>query len=206
MLLVIKEKSLPLDEIIHVGIPEWEWTVVHKIIKKTEKIMGMPIKTINIQEKIDTDFIKYGFPNFKFRWCTGNKNQAMRLYIRDTFGKKVKEYVGIAYDEKHRKPKAKRKLTPLIDYEITEGMALQKCKDYGFDFGGIYNHHSHLNCWCCPLQRIGELEYIYRNCPDKWNKLRDMQKKSERTFRKQSIFEIERRFINGNSKTKEGIG
>jgi 3'-phosphoadenosine 5'-phosphosulfate sulfotransferase (PAPS reductase)/FAD synthetase len=205
MLLLIKERGLPLDKIIHVGIPKWEWEEVPRIIKKTEDIIGMEIITIDIQEKINDDFEKYGFPNFKFRWCTGDKNQAMRLYIRDNFGKDVKEYVGIAYDEIKRKPKAKRKITPLIDYKITEKKALQKCKDYGFDFGGIYNHHSHLNCWCCPLQRIGELEYIYKKCPEKWEILKGMQSRSEKTFRDKSIFELEERFINGNSKAKKGI-
>ena len=85
---------------------------------------------------------------------------------------------------------------PLVDYDITEAQALELCYDNGFDFNGIYENYSRLNCWCCPLQRIGELRNLFKNYPDKWEKLKEMQDDSKFTFRTDyTVHELEEKFV-----------
>ena len=68
-------------------------------------------------------------------------------------------------------------------------------KDYGFDFGGVYEHHSHFNCWLCPLQRIGELQWIFENNKEYWDRLRDMQYQCDGYYQNgKTIFEFEKQF------------
>ena len=76
---------------------------------------------------------------------------------------------------------------------------MEICKEYGFDFGGIYEHHQHFNCWLCPLQKVGEIRYLFNNYPDKWDYLRQLQHKTDGYYHSgKTIFEFEQRFWNEN--------
>ena len=73
---------------------------------------------------------------------------------------------------------------------------MQLCYDYGFDFGGVYEHHSHFNCWLCPLQKIDEIRYIYHD-KEKWNYLRELQHSTDGYYHSgKTVFEFEQRFWN----------
>jgi 3'-phosphoadenosine 5'-phosphosulfate sulfotransferase (PAPS reductase)/FAD synthetase len=196
MLITIRENNLPLDEIVYADVGSWMWDEINLHLKQVEQYMGMPITIIDISENIDEGFKKWGFPSMMIRWCTGEKITAINRHIKQY--DEVTQYVGFAADEIKRTEKNKYKGIvnyPLIDYDITEAQALKLCYDHGFDFGGIYEHHSRLNCWCCPLQKINELKYIFFNCPDKWEELRQMQLRTHGTFyTTKSIFELEHKF------------
>jgi hypothetical protein len=74
---------------------------------------------------------------------------------------------------------------------------MQICKDYGFDFGGVYEHHSHFNCWLCPLQRKNELRAIFEQYPQYWNKLREMQHQTDGHYQNgKTIMDFEKDFWN----------
>ena len=109
----------------------------------------------------------YGWPGVKVRWCTGQlKTHLITKEVNRLKGQhQLQQYVGIAADEAWR---CKGLNYPLVDWGITEAQALQICYDRGFDFGGLYEIYHRASCWCCPLQRIGELRNL-RHHHDCWN-------------------------------------
>lgn len=166
MLITILEKNLPLDEILYVDVGDWMWENHQDHIKNIENKLNVQITQINIHEDLIKGFERWGFPSFFNRWCTGIKKEVMNKYLREKYpDDEIIQYIGYCADEEKR---INRKLYsygkteyPLVDNGITTKDALKICKEYGFDFGGVYEHHSHFNCWLCPLQRVKELEYIY---------------------------------------------
>ncbi len=84
-----------------------------------------------------------------------------------------------------------------MEWGITEKEALEYCYSRGFDWGGLYEKFARLSCWCCPLSRIGELRIIYREFPELWKELKEMDKKSFRQFRADySLSELKEKFEN----------
>ena len=115
----------------------------------------------------------------------------------------IVQYIGYCSDEEKRTSKKLYSSYdveyPLVDNNISNEKALEICRDYGFDFGGNYDHHSHYNCWLCPLQRVDELYYIWKNEPELWEKLRQMQLSTDGEYRHQiSIFQFEQKFWERN--------
>lgn len=88
-------------------------------------------------------------------------------------------YVGIAADEPKR---IKNEQYPLVDWDITEAEALKICYDRGYDWGGLYEIYHRCSCWCCPLQRIGELRKLRHHHPELWQKLREMDQRAIEQF------------------------
>lgn len=137
-----------------------------------------------------------GWPDFRMRWCTGDlKRDIMRKHLR---GVEHILYQGIAFDERERTLKNKdgRNIQyPLVDWNITEAEALEYCYSKGFRWNGLYEKFARVSCYCCPLQRIGELETIYREFPELWADMRKMDAKSWRKFRNDyTLAELERKF------------
>ena len=86
---------------------------------------------------------------------------------------------------------------PLVDAGITTVDALRICKEYGFDFGGVYEHHSHFNCWLCPLQKKSELYEVFKRYPHLWARLRGMQHQTDGYYYpNETVFHLEYRFWN----------
>jgi 3'-phosphoadenosine 5'-phosphosulfate sulfotransferase (PAPS reductase)/FAD synthetase len=100
-------------------------------------------------------------------------------------------YVGITLDEADRTLKniadKKRmiKKYPLIEWGITEADALEYCYAQGFTWGGLYKHFRRVSCYCCPLQRIGELRKLRKYYPEQWAQMLewDSQIQNNRGFR-----------------------
>ena len=88
---------------------------------------------------------------------------------------------------------------PLVEAGITNKDALNLCWEYGFDFGDIYSHHKHFNCWCCPLQNKNELRWLFKNKPKLWDYLRKMQMETDGYYRAgKTIFEYDKLFWEEN--------
>lgn len=146
--------------------------------------------------------IGYGWPAMQVRWCTGQ----LKTHLIDKEANRLKQkhqvrhYVGIAADEAHR---CKDLCYPLVDWGITETEALRICYDRGFDFGGLYQIYRRASCWCCPLQRIGELRKLRQHHPELWARLREMDARAIEQFKGSplgcfkdgwSVEELEQRF------------
>lgn len=117
-----------------------------------------------------------GWPSPKIRWCTREKTQAIDKYIR-SIKSPVMQCIGFAADEAHRGTSANMKRNgfvyryPLQEWGIDEKQALDYCLGKGFHWDGLYNVFSRVSCFCCPLQRMGELRKLRRHYPDLWAKM-----------------------------------
>ena len=145
-----------------------------------------------------------GWPGPHVRWCTG---QLKTHLIRKEVNRLKKErnalhYVGIAADEPNR---IKGEQYPLVDWGITEAEALWICYDRGFDWGGLYRIYNRCSCWCCPLQRIGELKKLRTHHPELWARLREMDQRAIAQFghnhlgqfrKNWTVEQLEQRFAN----------
>ena len=199
MLIVCKKQGINFDDIVYVDVGDWMWDFVKDHIKKMEDFLNQDITVIDVSDEIKDGFERWGFPSFRIRWCTGIKREHIKEYISTNYGiDNTIQYIGYTYGEEKRINKNKGKglfYYPLMKHKIDNDTALKICYDNGFDFNGLYEHHSHLNCWCCPLQRVDELRYIYNNCPDKWEILKKMQDKVDGYFsNNKTIYEFDKRF------------
>ena len=205
MLIHILENDLQLDEILYVDVGDWMWESASNHLQQVKDKLGVDITVLNVTDEIHKGFERWGFPSFFNRWCTGIKKESMRKYLREKYGEResIIQYIGYCADEGKR---TSGKLYssydaeyPLVDAGITTSEALKICESYGFDFGGVYEHHSHYNCWLCPLQRVGELKWIFENDKDKWDVLRNMQFQTDGYYHSErTIFDFEKKFWNEN--------
>ena len=137
--------------------------------------------SIETRTKLGVPIYGNGWPGVKVRWCTGQlKTHLINKEVNRLKGEyRALHYVGIAADEPKR---IKHEQYPLVDWGITEAEALKICYDRGYDWGGLYEIYHRCSCWCCPLQRIGELRKLRHRHPELWQKLREMDKRAIEQF------------------------
>lgn len=205
MLLKMIEKDMRIDEIVFCDTG-MEFPQMYKHLTDVIKYTHRNITVLKAEKSFEyylgshikkNKGVGYGFPDFKNRWCTTlMKQNLMRKYCKNSV-----EYHGIAFDEKHRadKNKTKRNIKyPLIDWKMTEKDCLEYCYKEGFNWGGLYEKFNRVSCWCCPLQRIGELKTLYNEFPKLWKELQRLDKLSYRKFRSDySVDELTKRFESG---------
>lgn len=215
MLLKMIEENMQIDEIIFcdTGV---EFPAMYEHIRKVEKYIERPITILKSKytfEYLMFDYVKtkgknkgkkgYSWPDFRVRWCTDFlKRRVWLQHMKRYKGIEVTEYHGIALDEAHRADKnndGRNIKYPLIEWRMTEKRALAYCYSKGFDWNGLYKKFTRVSCYLCPLQRLGELEVIYKDYPDLWQKMKELDLRSikqfGRTFRSDySIQELEERF------------
>ena len=146
----------------------------------------------------------YSWCGGRCRWGTTEKLKALDKYCKDCF-----VYVGIAYDEKRRIDKIKEKnskgtnplkMMPLYKYKMSEKDCLDYCKSKGFSWeeNGIdlYSILDRVSCYCCANKNLKELKNYYLYLPQYWEKLKELQSKTDRPFKKdKTIFDLEKEFI-----------
>ena len=157
MLIHCLKEHYPIDEILYVDCGDWMWDCTSNHLQQVEETLNVKITSLSIQDKLDAGFKKWGFPSFVNRWCTGEKREIMKQYIKEHYpNESIIQYIGYTVDETKRTAKklysSYDTKYPLVELNVTSRDAHNICKKYGFDFGGVYTHHSHFNCWCCPLQ------------------------------------------------------
>lgn len=210
MLLMMIERGISVDRVICVDTTK-EFPEMYQHIDKVQSLCPVEIEVV----KIDFDYwfgehIKtkgknkgkkgYGFPDFRNRWCTSLKREAVNRTRKTILGDYI-QFHGIAFDENHRcnNNTGRNIKYPLIEWGITEKEALEYCYSKGFDWGGLYEKFHRVSCWCCPLSRIDELRVLYNDFPELWAELREMDKKSFRQFRSDySVEDLSNRFANEN--------
>lgn len=228
MLLLMLEKGMPIDAVLTADTG-MEFPEMYGHIQKLDALLyrerGIHITTlrhpkgfewlmfeepkvkpssIENRKKLGTSLYGNGWPSVQVRWCTG---QLKTHLIEKAVNRLKKEYhalhyVGIASDEPKR---VKNKQYPLVEWGITEAEALQICYNHGFDWGGLYHIHQRCSCWCCPLQRIGELKILRGHHPELWARLFDMDRQAIAQFgaspqghfkQNWTVEQLERRFAN----------
>lgn len=215
MLLLILEKDKPLDEVIFYdtgmefqAIYNIRDTVVRllkeKDIKYTELKPKLPFQYVMFEKPVKhrngTISKGYSWCGGRCRWGTTEKNTIIKKYLKENYNDDYKEYVGIAYDEPNRIKDDNKKIYLLYDLKFTEKDCLRYCysKGYSWEEDGIdlYSVLDRVSCWCCANKNLKELRAYYKYLPTYWNKLKELQSKTERPFRnnKESIFDLEERF------------
>ena len=213
MLLMMLEKSLPIDEIIFCDTGK-EFPQMYEHLNKLGKYIsdkyGQKITRLRAEKSFDYymyEHVKkrgkhkgekgYGWADMRVRWCTSFfKRDVIKKYLK---GKTYTLYIGIARDEEKRHAKkAENIVHPLYDWGITEQQALEYCYSKGFDWGGLYKLFKRVSCWCCPLQSLNDLRMLYRYFPNLWRELMQMDNRPHiRKFRKDyTVQELEEKFKN----------
>lgn len=83
---------------------------------------------------------------------------------------------------------------------MTEQDCLNYCYNRGWDWkeGNIelYDVLDRVSCWCCGNKNLKELRNIYKSLPEYWTKLKALQSRIPRPFRRdgKTIFDLEARF------------
>jgi hypothetical protein len=185
----MKRLGIVPDLVINVDT-SWEWPEITKHLDDLEAVTW-PIKRIKVD--LQAEAITHGWPHIHNRWCTGIKIKAIRQAIREHGGTNRVEVIGIAADEEKRAKSSKRKWYPLVAYGISQSEALAICKHEGFDFGGLYEKRARVSCYCCPLQRWGELKQIRVERPELWQRMSDCEKAMEKLhdFKQMSFAKME---------------
>ena len=193
MLIKIKELNLPLDEVIYCDIRfdkeslSGEMPLMREFIPKAEKILyekyNIKVKRITSDVSFLEQFYKtkkrgkrignnYGFPYIIGSWCNDRlKLRPIKKYLK-SFSEKVIQYVGIAYDEPKRYERLNHEthIAPLYDLKITEKEAINICKENDL-LSPIYETSFRGGCWFCPKQSISQLENLWLNYPELFNRL-----------------------------------
>jgi len=206
MLFLMIEKNIRIDKIYFcdTGV---EFPEMYAHIKKVEDKINIPITTLKskhtfeyylseykVKKRDGTIQIGKGWSDFKTRWCTGY----LKLDLIKSELKKIKnpiQYIGITTDEIKRCASNIKKRYPLIEHGFSGKDSLHYCYKLGFDWNGLYNKFNRVSCFLCPLQRISELEVLYREYPSLWKYMKKLDKKSFRKFRSDySLKELEIKF------------
>lgn len=210
LLLMMLEKGMPVDDIVFFD-GGWDFPQMYDHVRKIENYIGMKITRVYPNETFDHYMFNYqpmrgnyvnkkglSWPDFKNRWCTRYKINAINKYCNQFPEKKI--YQGIAFDEAKRIKDDGN--YPLFDWQITEKEALDYCYSKGFYWDGLYTKFNRVSCFCCPLQRISELKELCNNYPNLWKKLKQMDNNTWRNFRHDySIKELEMRFLQESKQT-----
>lgn len=211
MLLRLIEEKKPLDEVIFYDTG-MEFEAIYKIRDKVKKLLEE--KNIKFTElKPKNSFLydmferevkcKNGTTHKGYSWCGGvcRWGTSMKLQALDSYSKDNYVYVGIASDEKRRieRQKNPRKLMPLVEWNMNERECLEYCHSHGYywveDATELYQILGRVSCWCCKNKNLKELNNYYRFLPKYWEKLKELQAKTDRPFKNNmTIFDLEERF------------
>jgi len=202
--------------ILHISMQEWEHPEMLEHVEKVEKYINHKIIKINVFENGPTEKMLNHIVNKrdgttqsgywwcgKARWGTTYKMQAIERFYKQF--DKVVEYIGYATDEKapmrqgkinrYRNNELENTVYPLVDWNMTEQDALKYCYNKGFDWGGLYELYDRVSCWCCQNNNLKELKNMYEYEPEKWLKLKEMDKQIEkRVIKKYGEYKKEYRY------------
>lgn len=211
MLIRALELGLKVDEIIFIDIRYsdeigGELPEMYDYINKIETYINRPIKRIKSQYTFLDYFYKeyergkregtiYGFPHTLGGWC----NSRLKIKPITEYKKGIKEeytmFIGIAADEQNRLKRLKNNERSLLqDWGWTEKDCLDYLKEKGLE-NPLYRKFKRTGCWLCPKQNKKSLKIIYKDYPELWEKLLQLEKDSPVQFQpSNSIADLNNRF------------
>ena len=231
MLLHMMELGMKIDEVLYCNT--WmEFPAMERHIEKIKKVVedaGIKFVTLknplsfkylmlehqpkrrkSTQEKLGGNPKGYSWPGSRSRWCTSKLKTELLIKYKSEMNEKydVIEYVGIASDEQYRLEREinKKHEHPLVDWNWAEADALKYCYEKGYNWEGLYEIFDRVSCWCCPLQPLEDLKGLWKNFPELWEELKEMDKETWRTIRADySVEELELRFKFEEKRTRQGL-
>lgn len=183
MVLLILERGLPLDEVVFYDTG-MEFKAIYDTrdrvlpilydhgVKYTELRPPRPFLFDMLEKPVSSkkNGLHYGYSwcGGCARWGTANKTSALDKHAKAA-GKNVIQYIGIAADEQKR---------------------LQRLPN------GIRLYDDRVSCWCCANKNLKELRNIRTHLPKYWNRLKDLQSRTDRPMKGpgKSVFDLEERF------------
>ena len=212
MLLRLLEENKPLDEVVFYDTG-MEFKAIYNIRDKIIEILKEKnIKFTELKPKCEFCYkmfdkpvkAKNGTTHYGYSWCGGRCRWGTteKLVALEKYCKGAVEYVGIAVDETQRLIKERKgnKQFPLAEWNMTEKDCLKYCYDKGYNWleDGIdlYSILDRVSCWCYANKNLKELKNYYLYLPKYWQKLKDLQSRTDRTFKnnKYTIFDLEEKF------------
>lgn len=212
MLLRLLEENKPLDEVVYFN-NGMDFQAIYNIRDKVLPLLEKRnIKYTELKPKCNFLYqmfekpVKVGKQNEhkgyswcggRCRWGTMEKIRAIEKYCENCY-----EYVGIALDEPKRLEKERKgnKIFPLAEWQMTEKDCLEYCRGGGYcwleDNIDLYDILDRVSCWCCANKNLKELRNYYLYLPTYWDKLKELQSKTNRPFKynKYTIFDLEEKF------------
>ena len=227
MVLKLLELNYPLDEVVWFNMKGAEFSCMEKNAEKLRKLLeskGIQFTVLEPEHDFKYYMLEravtkrdgtiqqgYKWCGGKCRWGTALKLDAIYKHEKETSFEYpvVVEYVGIAYDEKHRinrdRQSERVKLYPLVEWGMLEKDCLVYCYDNGWDFieDGVelYSCLDRVSCKYCKNKNLSELRAIYNNFPSIWSELVELQDKIDIPFRSsgETIYDLEERFFYENA-------
>ena len=213
-LILAAEQGIPIDRVLYVDIKfNDEISGEHPIMaewiptaeKRLKELFGISVdhaySGVNFYEQFHVKTAKgkhagtiYGFPHTAGAWCNSRlKVRAISEYLSPF--REVTQFVGIAADEPIRWERMEAKQTEkkkyrslLVEQKLTEQDAFQICKKYDllspmYGVDGIFRG----GCWFCPKQCMADLWSLWKNYPDLYNRLLEMEPYSHNTFKPRGV-------------------
>jgi len=201
----------------------WEFPQMYDHIDLVEKNLG--IKIWRLQSRLPFEYWMFhrpivarkgpmkgkvhrmgnGWPSSSRRWCTREKVGTIEYFCKPI--PNAVSCIGYAADEDRGISNSKTpKRFPLKEWGITESDALEYCYNLGYRWDGLYEIFRRVSCYCCPLQRIGELRSLRKHFPELWQKTLDMDRarpEHNRGFMGyKTVEDFEKRFSDEDRQTK----
>lgn len=212
MLLKLIEENQPLDEVVFYDTG-MEFKAIYNIRDKMLPILEEKnIKYVELKPKESFTYTMLEKPVKKrsgtiskgYSWCGGicRWGTSEKIKTIEKYAKGCYEYVGIAVDEPKRIEKERKgnKIFPLVKWNMTEKDCLNYCYEKGFNWLeediDLYSILDRVSCWCCCNKNLKELKNYYKYLPNYWNKLKELQSKTDRPmkYNKYTVNDLEKRF------------
>lgn len=216
MLEVINKNGLPLDDIVHAEIMATpnifaDLPEMVKFKDTADKFIlnryGIKVKRIKPKKSYEEYFYQisrgikskcagqiYGWPFTIGPWC----NSRLKMSVLGKFNKKhIVQYIGIAADEvKRYKILRGNKLSPLVQYNVTENDCYNWCKKNNI-LSPVYKFSFRGGCWFCHNQRLNELRNLRKNYPEYWAIMLQWDKDSPISFKPDgtTLHDLDNRFF-----------
>lgn len=216
-LLLAIEQGIPIDRVMYCDIRfNNEISGEHPIMaewiptaeKRLKKLFGVTVDHAYSGVSFEEQFYKvkqkgnhvgdiYGFPFVGGAWCNSRlKLGAISKYQAQFGNDEVTHFVGIAYDESVRWERMKKKETEkrkyrslLVEQKLIEEDAFEICKKYDL-LSPMYTSGDEIyrgGCWFCPKQCLADLYSLWKNYPELYGKLLEMEPDSFNTFKPNGV-------------------
>lgn len=212
-LILAAEQGIPIDRVLYVDIKfndehpimaEWIPTAE----KRLKELFGITVdhaySGIGYEKQFWTKKQKgnhigdiYSFPYPIQSWCQERlKKQAIDRYKAKFKKENPVDFLGIAADEPTRWERKVKEMEEtgvryrslLVEQNLTEQDAMAICKKYDllspmYGVDGIFRG----GCWFCPKQCMADLWSLWKNYPDLYNRLLEMEPYSHNTFKPRGV-------------------
>lgn len=201
-LILAAEQGIPIDRVLYVEVKfndeiSGEHPIMAEWIPQAEKrlkeLFGVMVEHAYCGYTYVDKFFKKkkrgkfmgetnGFPLVHVAWCNDLKRDAIRGYYKQ-FYEPITEFLGIAIDEPERWERSLKRQTAnrkcrsiLVEQNLTEQDAMEICKKYDllspmYGVDGIFRG----GCWFCPKQCNADLYSLWKNYPDYFKKLVELE-------------------------------